>query len=100
MDPSGKAEHFDRTTMVSSLWLQTVLYYNMLFSLMVFPFLIAITWYKVCALLCRGQPSASALPPRQPLTIPPHPPPRARRPPTSSTWWTSSSSRASCGRCW
>jgi hypothetical protein len=48
----GKAEYFDRTSLVSSLWLQTVLYYNMLFSLMVFPFLIAITWYKVGA-LCR-----------------------------------------------
>jgi len=77
MDPSGKAEHFDRTTMVSSLWLQTVLYYNMLFSLMVFPFLIAITWYKVCALLCR-RPAQRQRSPAPPASHHPAPSPSAR----------------------
>ena len=43
-----KADYFDRTSLVSGLWLQTVLYYNMLLSLMIYPFLIAITYYKVC----------------------------------------------------
>ena len=43
----AKADYFDRTSLASGLWLQTLLYYNMLLSLMVYPFLIAVQHYKV-----------------------------------------------------